>query len=65
MPKKITLSLTTAELLILSASVVNLTRGVKRNPIDGKYYDIAGYFPEYTKTEISALRSIARKLGVK
>jgi len=63
--KNVQLSLNTAELMILGEVIVNVTRSMRKNPDDGQYYDNGDFLLRADKKEMAALRSIARKLGVK
>jgi hypothetical protein len=63
--KNVQLSLNTAELMILGEVIVNVTRSMRKNPDDGQYYDNGDFILRADKKEMAALRSIARKLGVK
>lgn len=63
--KNVQLSLSTAELLKLSALILLVTRNVKYDKgLDVYVSHSLGSFVA-TKKEMAALRSIARKLGVK
>lgn len=63
--KNVQLSLNTAELMILGEVIVRVTRCMRKSPDDGQYYDNGGFLLLADKKEMAALRSIARKLGVK
>jgi hypothetical protein len=51
--------------MILGEVIVNVTRSMRKNPDDGQYYDNGDFILRADKKEMAALRSIARKLGVK
>lgn len=63
--KNVQLSLNTAELMILGEVITTVTRGVIKSPDDGQYYNRGDFYLKANKKQITALRSIARKLGVK
>jgi len=63
--KNVQLSLNTAELMILGEVIVNVTRSMRKNPDDGQYYDNGDFLLRADKKQLAALRSFARKLGVK
>lgn len=63
--KQVELKLGAAELIILSAVVLMITRGYRYDRQTMKYHDHDVSLPVIDKKLMAALRSIARKLGVK
>lgn len=65
MPKSIELKLSNAEFIILAEIIVKVTRSMRYDKTDQCYYDNGDFLLKCDKKEITALRAIARKIGVK
>lgn len=63
--KQIELKLSNAEFLILAEVIVRATRAMRYDRTDQCYYDNGDFYLKCDKKEITALRAIARKIGVK
>lgn len=63
--KQFELKLSNAEFLILAEVVVLVSRGYRYDKRKQNYFDSGVFFNDLDKKQMSSLRAIARKLGVK
>jgi len=63
--KQFELKLSNAEFLILADVIVLVSRGYRYDKRTQKYFDSGIFFGDIDRKQMSALRAIARKIGVK
>lgn len=63
--KQLELKLSNAEFLILAEIIVLVSRGYRYDKRKQNYFDSGVFFNDIDKKQMAALRSIARKIGVK